>query len=82
MIFLESEEGVKALIAQILSTERTDPIVCLTSRAGEREPALEFDDVEPMLDPEVPVYFLPTGPLTKLLEGGLPPKLHVFGRAA
>jgi hypothetical protein len=80
-IHVEADAEVEALVGLILDVARTEPVVCLTSRPREREPSFDPAEVRDVIGNGVPLYFLGTGPLTRSLANGLPPKLEVYGGA-
>lgn len=82
VIVVRDADDVAGLVDAVLDRERLAPIVALTTRHNESQPALDADDVRAALDPHVPIYLIETGDLTRELEERLPPKLHVFGGAA
>lgn len=82
LIAISDENGVERLARDLLDHERSYPIVCLTSRQREDQPALDAAAVAAMLGDRARLCFLPDGPLTRRLATLLPPKLAVFGGAA
>ena len=56
----------------ILDPAREDVVVVLTSRAGEREPSLDFEDVRTIAGPSASIYFMPTGRLSLDLSERVP----------
>lgn len=78
----KSDAGLALLAADITSAARTEPIICLTSRPQEDEPALDPSEVREIVGPDAPIYFVRTGDATRILQELLPAKLHVFGGAA
>jgi hypothetical protein len=74
--------GVNDLVAAVRDSDRRTPIVCVTSRRGEAESALDPVDVRRIVGDAVPIYFVRDGPLTRRLMQRLPPKLQAFGGAA
>ena len=80
-IIVTTPEGVVAAARAILDPDQTGPIVCLTSRAGEHEPALDPERVREIVGDGTPIYCVPTGPLTFRLTRLLPPRWDVFGGA-
>jgi hypothetical protein len=75
-------DEVEALAQAILDPERSGPIVALTSRQGDRAPALDPEDVRAIVGPGQAIHVVADGPLTRRLEELLPPRLHVYGGAA
>lgn len=80
-IELSSESGCSALSKAILDPERDYPIVCLTARPGERQPALPAAAVREIAGPEIPIYFVGTRRLTRYLSGLLPARFDVWDGA-
>ena len=74
--------AVEALASLILDPAREVPVVAITSRRREREPAIDPDEVLAIVGPDVVVHYVPDGPLTRRLEELLPRRMHVFGGAA
>lgn len=71
------------LAAEVLDPGRTRPIVLLTSRNREREPALDPDEVRETIGGDAILYFMESGPATDALDAALPPKFgawHGAGR--
>lgn len=79
---IRDEDAARKLVSLILDHTRTRPIVCLTSRAREREPALDPHEVLAVTGEEADVYFVETGELTRLIGDGLPKRFDVFNGAA
>ncbi len=82
LVKVTNEEDIEQLAALVLEPTREQPVVCLTSRPGEADPALDPCEVREVVGDAQPIWLVPTGPLTRELERRLPPKLHVFGGAA
>jgi hypothetical protein len=61
---VKSHHDVAELADVVLDPDRQDPVVVLTSRAGEREPALDVEDGRAIVGPSASIYFLPTGRLS------------------
>lgn len=80
-IIVTTPEDVAALAALIVYSDTPDRIVCLTSRPGEVEPALDPKRVRDIVGDDTPIYVIAHGPLTRELKGLLPPKYDVFGGA-
>ena len=78
---LSSETECSALAKRIRDPQRDYPIVCLTARPGEREPALPAPGVREIVGPGVPIYFVPTRRLTRYLGSLLPPRFDVWDGA-
>jgi hypothetical protein len=76
-----SEHQVRALADEILDRDRDYPVVCLTSRPGDRGPALSGERVRGIVGPGIPVYFIAAHRLTLRLRKLLPERLDVFGGA-
>ena len=56
----------------VLDRAREDLVVVLTSRAGEREPSLDVEDVRAIVGPSALIYFLLTGRLSLDLSERVP----------
>lgn len=56
----------------VLDPGREELVVVLTSRAKERAPSLDVDDVRAIVGPAAQIYYVATGPLTRDLSGRLP----------
>lgn len=82
VIVVWTDRDLEGMCREIGSRGRHYPVVGLTSRPGEGHPALSAAGVRGVVGPGVPIYFIPTGPLTHTLQGMLPDGLHVFGGAA
>jgi hypothetical protein len=78
---LSSEPECSALAKRIRDPERDYPIVCLTARPGERDPALSATAVREIVGPGVPIYFVRTRRLTRYLGSLLPPRFDVWDGA-
>jgi hypothetical protein len=60
-LVVEGHRDVAELAGVVLDPSRKDPVVVMTSRAGEREPSLDAEDVRVIVGPSASIYFLPTG---------------------
>jgi len=80
-IVLSSERELTVLAEEILDPQRDYPIVCLTVRPGERDPALPATAVREIVGPGVPIYFVRTRRLTRYLGSLLPPHFDVWDGA-
>jgi hypothetical protein len=78
---LSSEPECSALAKRIRDPQRDYPIVCLTARPGERDPALPATAVREIVGPGVPIYFVRTRRLTRCLGSLLPPRFDVWDGA-
>ena len=78
---LSSEPECSALAKRIRDPQRDYPIVCLTARPGERDPALPATAVREIVGPGVPIYFVGTRRLTRYLGSLLPPHFDVWDGA-
>jgi hypothetical protein len=78
---LSSEPECSALAKRIRDLQRDYPIVCLTARPGERDPALSATAVREIVGPGVPIYFVRTRRLTRYLGSLLPPRFDVWDGA-
>lgn len=81
-VMVSCTAAVRALCEEIRDPSRTYPVVGLTSRRGEGEPALAAVEVHALVGDDVPIYFIPTGRPTVTLKWLLPERLNVFGGAA
>lgn len=77
-----NEEDVEQLAELILDPGREQPVVCLTSQQGERNPAFDPWEVREIVGEDQPIWFVPNGPLTYALARRLPPKLELYGGGA
>lgn len=77
-----TEDQGELLAAEILDPERTDPIVCLSTRAGEDRPAFDHHRVRKEVGRDAIIRAVRTGPASRFLSQLLPPQLGVFGGAA
>jgi hypothetical protein len=78
---LSSEPECSALAKRIRDPQRDYPIVCLTARPGERDPALPATAVREIVGPGVPIYFVRTRRLTRYLGSLLPPRFDAWDGA-
>src|ERR1700690_2576512 len=78
---LSSEAELSALAKRIRDPQRDYPIVCLTARPGERDPALPATAVREIVGPGVPIYFVGTRRLTRYLGSLLPAHFDVWDGA-
>lgn len=76
-----THEGVEALHALLLSPDRTDPVVVVTTPLGAAEPWIDADAIASELGVHAPVYLLPTGRLTRALSSTLGDMQGVYGGA-
>lgn len=79
---IQDEEALRSLVERLLDPKRVTPIVALSSRAGEREPAISPEEARQAIGDGPEIVSLPTGPLTFLLAELLSNELGVFGGAA
>lgn len=77
-----TEDQGAQLAAEILDPGRTEPIVCLSTRAGEDRPAFDHHRVRKQVGRDAIVRAVRTGPASRHLSALLPPQLGVFGGAA
>lgn len=77
-----TEDQGAQLAAEILDPERTEPIVCLSTRSGEDRPAFDHHRVRKEVGRDAIVRAVRTGPASRYLSALLPPQLGVFGGAA
>jgi hypothetical protein len=78
---LDSLEQIRTLAETILDAARTDPVVCVSSRAHDSAPLVDVGALAAAVG-ELPVYVVPTGELTWELTSLLPDKFDVYGGAA
>ena len=78
---LTTTDQVEVLVRQLFGAERTEPVVAVTSGSRETEPFIDVDGLAAQVEP-VPVFVLPTGPLTSALTSPLPDDLGVYGPVA
>lgn len=76
-----TEDQGERLAGEVLDPERTEPIVCLSTRAGEDRPALDPRTVRKLVGREVLLRAVRTGPISRLVSTLLPPQMGVFGGA-
>lgn len=81
-IRISSPRQVRALASEILSPERTYPVIALTACPGELEPALSTRRIREIVGECTPVYFIPTYELALHLSCFLPRCLAVRRGAA
>jgi hypothetical protein len=74
--------NLRALVAVLLAEERELPVIGLTARTGESNPALPLCDVREIVGPEVPVYFIASQWLGYKLRELLAPGLYVSAGAS
>ncbi len=77
-----TEDQGEALAGEVLDPDRTEPIVCLSTRAGEDRPAFDHHAVRKAVGRDALIRAVRTGPATRYLSQLLPPQLGVFGGAA
>jgi hypothetical protein len=77
-----TEDQGEALAGEVLDPERTEPIVCLSTRAGEDRPAFDHHAVRKAVGRDALIRAVRTGPATRYLSQLLPPQLGVFGGGA
>jgi hypothetical protein len=82
LVELSSEGELSSLVKEILDPGRDYPIVCLTARSAEHDPALEPRAVRAIIGPEIPIYLICEQRLTRALSERLPPRFDVWGGAA
>src|SRR3712207_4830995 len=75
-------DDLHALARAVLDPTRTIALIGLSSRPREDFPALDPEAIRRIVGDEVPIYFLPDGPVTRGLQEHLPQALRVFGGAA
>ncbi len=69
---VESHADVPKLAELIMDPGRDEPLIVLSSRAKERWPPLEVQDVRAIIGPSALMYLLETGPLSLDLAERLP----------
>lgn len=77
-----SEEDGEQLAAEVLASGRRRPIVCLSSRAGEDDPAFDPQAVRRVVGDKAILCGVRTGAATRYLDDLLPEHFGVFGGAA
>lgn len=77
-----SEEDGEQLASEVLASERRRPIVCLSSRAGEDDPAFDPEAVRRIVGDKAILCGVRTGAATRYLDDLLPEHFGVFGGAA
>lgn len=77
-----SEDDGEQLASEVLDRTRTQPIVCLSSRAGEDAPAFDPGAVRGIVGDEAILRGVRTGPASRYLDDLLPEHFGVFGGAA
>jgi hypothetical protein len=77
-----TEEDGEQLAAEVLDGTRKRPIVCLSSRAGEDEPAFDPQAVRRIVGDQAILRGVRTGPASRYLDDLLPEHFGVFGGAA
>ena len=75
---VRSERELGVMTAEVLDAARGYPVVCLTSRAGEVDPALSPAAVREVVGPGIPLYFVGGMKLQMLLAERLPERLEVY----
>jgi hypothetical protein len=61
---VKSHSEVAELVDTMLAPNREELVVVLTSRAGEREPSLDAEDVRAIVGPSASIHFVLTGRLS------------------
>lgn len=79
---ITDEGALRVLVERLLDPGRTIPVIAVTSRPSEREPALTPAEVRSAVGEEPEIVCIPTGSLTFLLAELLSKELGVFGGAA
>lgn len=79
---VSSPRQVRALASEILSCERTYPVIALTASPGEMEPALSTRRIREIVGAHTPIYFIPSYDLALHLSCFLPRCLAVRRGAA
>ncbi|WP_026911837.1 hypothetical protein [Patulibacter minatonensis] len=77
-----TEDQGELLAAEVMDPERTEPIVCLSTRAGEDRPAFDHHRVRKEVGRDAIIRAVRTGPASRFLSALLPTQLGVFGGAA
>jgi hypothetical protein len=77
-----TEDQGELLAAEVMDPERTAPIVCLSTRAGEDRPAFDHHHVRRAVGRDAIIRAVRTGPASRFLSQLLPQQLGVFGGAA
>lgn len=79
---VHTEGEIDALVDEIVSPNRREPIVALTSRKRSTTPALDPSEVRQELGEQPPIVLISDGRLTHRLAERLTPELAVYGGAA
>lgn len=77
-----TEDQGELLAAEVMDPDRTEPIVCLSTRAGEDRPAFDHHRVRKEVGRDAIIRAVRTGPASRFLSQLLPQQLGVFGGAA
>ncbi|HEY1688258.1 MAG TPA: hypothetical protein VGF95_05275 [Solirubrobacteraceae bacterium] len=80
-VVVEVGPQLRLMCAEILSPERTYPVLGLSCRTGEREPLLPAERVRELIGPGIPIYVIQSR-LTRALERMLPERHSVHSGAA
>lgn len=80
-VVVEVGPQLRLMCAEILSSNRTYPVIGLSCRSGEREPLLPAEKVRELLGPGIPIYVIQSR-LTHALERMLPERHSVHSGAA
>ncbi len=76
-----SHREVRELASQIASRDRGYPVIVLTARTGEYEPALSVARIRGIVGPDTPIYFVVSFDLALRLSHLLPRVMTVGGGA-
>ena len=79
---IRTPEELAEFVEHLLDPERPGPVVALTSRAGDQDPAFDPGEVRARLGEELDLWEIPTGQRTFELGDALGKQLGVFGGAA
>jgi hypothetical protein len=79
---LSSEAGGRALCELVLDPGRVVPVLALTCRPGESEPALKVGEVRERIGLDIPIYVLRGRKVERVLAAGLPEHFEVRDGAA
>jgi hypothetical protein len=78
---ITSHREIRELASQIVSPDRGYPVIAITARPGEREPALSIERIRKIVGPDTPIYFIPSYDLALRLSHLLPRPMTLGGGA-
>lgn len=82
VITMHGPTEVVALADHIKDPRRKVPVVVVTTRNNEPHPLIEMPALRRRIPSKVPIFVIPTGPLTRTFAQAMPEKTHVYGGAA